>query len=117
LALAAPLRPGLARATLAWQWELLRGIRETRALLPELRCPVLTLASRDDDSVSWKGARELHERCASPRKELVLLEGQGHVLSAAPARESEVYPPVLRFLEITDPEAGNRSPHPRNGDA
>jgi carboxylesterase len=99
LALLGPVRPRLARATLRWQWELLRGIRATRPLVPALRCPLLVLASRDDDSVSLRGARELHDRAGSAFKRLALLDGQGHVLSTAPDRERAVYAPILELLD------------------
>jgi carboxylesterase len=99
LAVLGVVRPRLAWATWRWQWELLRGIRQTRPLVAEMRCPLLVLHSRDDGSVSIRGARELHGSAASATKRLELLEGQGHVLTTAPDRERVVYAPVLELLE------------------
>ncbi|MGQ0722226.1 MAG: alpha/beta hydrolase [Candidatus Eiseniibacteriota bacterium] len=99
LAALGAVRPPLAWATWRWQWELLRGIRQTRPLVAELRCPLLVLASRDDGSVSLRGARELHRHAATEMKRLALLDGQGHVLTTAPDRERAVYAPVLELLE------------------
>ncbi len=98
------VRPRVALHTLRWQTDVRRGIRATAARLGEVRCPLLVLHSRDDDSVSARGARELLEAAASERKELRWLDGQGHVLSTAPDRE-RVFGPVREFLAAST-EAG-----------
>lgn len=92
-------RPRLARAMVRWQRELLRGIRETRGVLPDLTCPLLVLHSRDDKSVSPRGGVQMHDRARSADKTLQLIDGQGHVLSRAPDRERLVYGPVVDFLD------------------
>jgi carboxylesterase len=113
LGVLALVRPRLARATYRWQRGLLRGIRETRRAVPRLRCPLLVLQSRDDGSVSGRGAAELHDLAGSARKSLVLLEGQGHVLSRAPDREALVYRPALELLDgLNAPAGGNRTTDP-----
>ena len=97
LAVALVLRPRLAVVTWRWQNDVRRGIRRTAQRLPEIRCPLLVLHSRDDASVSAGGAREFLEGAGSPEKCILWLEGQGHVLSTAPDRE-QVFAPVRRFL-------------------
>ncbi|HMB71303.1 MAG TPA: alpha/beta fold hydrolase, partial [bacterium] len=87
LAVGLLVKPRLAAATWKWQTELLRGIRETRSLLADVRCPLLVLHSRDDASVSPRGGAELHAGVGSPVKRYVELDGQGHVLSIAPDKE------------------------------
>jgi carboxylesterase len=99
LGLLAAVRPRLAAATWRWQRELLRGIRETRGLLGGVRCPLLVLHSRDDRSVSPRGGRELWRAAGSAEKRHTVLDGQGHVLSTAPARRELVFAPALSFLE------------------
>jgi carboxylesterase len=96
--------PRLAVATWRWQTELLRGIRQTRALLGGVRCPLLVLHSRDDGSVSPRGGRELHRGAGSTVKRHVVLDGQGHVLSIAPDKEERVWEPAAEFLEAAPAE-------------
>ena len=82
-----------------WQREVWRGIRATELLIPRVTSPLLVLYSTDDNSVSIQGARLLHDRAASTRKKLVLVQGQGHVLTKAPQPET-VFGPVRSFLGI-----------------
>jgi esterase/lipase len=89
----------LARIQYRWQSEVWRGIRLTELLIPRVTAPLLVMYSTDDNSVSIEGARILHGRAASTRKKLVLLEGQGHVLTKAPQPET-VFGPVRSFLGI-----------------
>jgi carboxylesterase len=91
------IRPRRAAATLRWQAELRRGILASAARIPEVRCPLLVLHSRDDPSVSVRGARELTGRASSAERRLIVLERQGHVLSIAPDREA-VFGPLREFL-------------------
>lgn len=93
------VRPRLARATLRWQMEARRAITDARERLADVTCPLLVLHSKDDDSVSIRGARELCEGARSADKRLEVLNGQGHVLSAAPRREDRVFVPVRSFVE------------------
>lgn len=118
LAVGFPVRPRLAAATLRWQRELLRGIGETRGILESVRCPLLVLHSRDDASVSPQGGAELHRAAASAVKGHVVLDGQGHVLTCAPEKETLVFGPSLAFLEAaTAREAGSRTTDPPRGAA
>jgi carboxylesterase len=94
------IRPRCARTRYRWQREAQRGIREAEAEIPVVTAPLLVLHSKDDTSVSVRGSRLLYERASSKEKRLVLLKGQGHVLTRAPDREA-VYGPVRRFLMET----------------
>jgi carboxylesterase len=97
VALEAIVRPRSARIRTRWQREVLRGIRATIEAMPRVSAPLLVLHSRDDDSVSIRGARLLHDRAGSVEKRLILLEGQGHVLTRAPEPEL-VFAPIRSFL-------------------
>jgi carboxylesterase len=97
LPLLALASPGAAASTWRWQRDVQRGIRATSRRVPSIRCPLLVLHSREDGSVSLRGAEELVERAGSADKRLVVLDGQGHVLSAAPDLRS-VVAPMLEFL-------------------
>lgn len=89
----------LALIQYRWQREVMRGIRATELLIPRVTSPLLVVHSTDDESVSILGARLLHDRAASARKKLVLLEGQGHVLTKAPDPQ-RVFGPIHSFLEV-----------------
>jgi carboxylesterase len=91
------VRPTVARKTLRWHLELKRGIDATIAWIPNVTCPLCVLHSSDDPSVRPDGARLLHDRAASARKNLVILKGQGHTLARAPNPEL-VYPRIVEFL-------------------
>lgn len=97
LPLLALASPDAAAATWRWQRNVQRGIRETTRRLPEVRCPLLVLHSREDESVSLRGAEDLVRRAGSAEKKLRVLDGQGHVLSAAPDLPS-VVGPLVEFL-------------------
>lgn len=107
LALALVLRPTLALASWRWQMDVRRGIRDTVPLLPRMRCPLLVIHSDDDPTVAARGAREFLDAAGSVEKRFVSLDGQGHVLSAAPDRE-RVFLPIREFLAGST-AAGDRS--------
>lgn len=109
----AVLRPVAARRIFRWQTAARRGIRAAAARIPELRCPLLVLHSRDDASVSVRGARELLRRSGSVDKRLELLDGQGHVLSLAPDRRRCVFPWLSDFVATTTAAARTRTSGPR----
>ncbi|MEZ5064551.1 MAG: alpha/beta fold hydrolase [bacterium] len=88
--------PRRAFGSYRWQTEARRAIRATPPRLAGLRCPLLVLVSTDDPTVSPAGARAFHDLAAAEDKQLVVLEGQGHVLSAAPDLET-VAAPIREF--------------------
>jgi carboxylesterase len=99
LVLLAPVRPDIAFATYRWQTDVRRGIEETRQFLANVTCPLLIFHSREDSSVSIRGAHELAEAAASKDKSLRVLDGQGHVLSKCENRVRAIFEPTLSFLE------------------
>jgi len=58
--------------------QLLDLIRETKAKLPQVTCPLLVIQSRVDESVRPVSAEMIMERTSSFRRELVWLEGSRH---------------------------------------
>jgi carboxylesterase len=59
----------------------LKLIRRTRALLPELTCPLLVIHSAGDQVIAADSAEYTLERAGSPDKELVTLHKSGHVIT------------------------------------
>ncbi len=91
--------------------EARRGIVESGRQVAHITCPLLVLHSDDDESVSLEGAQALHAGCASTDKRLIILNGQGHVLTQAPDREACVHEAIRGFLErVSSREARNGSP-------
>lgn len=112
------VQPRLAWRTLQWQLDLLREIRATRDRLPGVTCPVLVMVSRDDPTVSPRGAQEFHDRVSSVDRSLLEFPDQGHVLSAAPDRRQRVFPPILEFLErLSSRETRSQRTDPPPADA
>lgn len=61
--------------------ELLKLIRRSRDLLPELSCPLLVVHSTGDDVIRADSAEYAYERAGSSDKTLVTLHESGHVLT------------------------------------
>lgn len=107
--------PELTRITWGWQLRARGDIRRSIATLHDVRCPLLVVHSRDDDSVDPRGAEEFLAGAGSVHKRLEMLDGQGHVLSMAPDRHRLVFPLVRSFVRATTDAwaARNRSSGPR----
>ena len=54
---------------------------EMLAHLPDLRVPVLLMASHGDDTAPPSHSRSIFERLTTPDKELLLVENSGHVIT------------------------------------
>lgn len=91
------VNPRAAGVRYRWQREVWRGIRATEAQIARLAAPLLVIHSRDDSSVSIRGARLLHDGAASAVKRLHVVDGQGHVLTQAPEPEV-IFAPLRDFL-------------------
>jgi esterase/lipase len=103
------INPHAALIRLRWQREAQRGIRATELVIPLVKAPLLVVHSHDDDSVSVQGSRILYSQASSSERRLVLLNGQGHVLTQAPDSES-VFGPVRDFLQrLGEPQASGSS--------
>ncbi len=69
-----------------WQWpaetaSLYRLIRMARRSLKRVTAPILTVASKKDDTVPVKVVDLVHRKAPSERKKIVLLEESGHVVT------------------------------------
>jgi len=96
------VRPRAALVRYRWQREVWRGIQATEPEIPRVEAPLLVMHSRDDASVSRRGARLLHDGASSSSKRLHLVDRQGHVLSQAPEPEV-VFGPIRAFLDEHSP--------------
>jgi carboxylesterase len=110
-------QPALARDTMRWQMEARRGIVETRRSVASVMCPLFVLHSRDDASVSVKGAQDLYEGAATEIKQRSILEGDVHVLSTAPDRVAAIFEPVAEWIRVTPPGVGIRNLGRHHADA
>lgn len=75
------VQKGTVRTYLAWVprfWDLRSLIRKARHLLIQVRCPVLIIQSRRDETVSWKSHRVLAKGLQSATVEVLLLEKSLH---------------------------------------
>lgn len=90
--------PRAAGIQVRWQQEVRRGIEATRSEIPKLHVPLLCVHSREDASVSWKGSKLVVDQAESTRKRLVLVEGQGHVITRGPD-PGRVFTPVRDFID------------------
>jgi carboxylesterase len=73
-----PVRSGL---------ELKRLIKEMQSSLPKIKVPVLLIHSRDDDYVFKDSMQQIHDHLNTPDKQMLLVEGGGHVITEEPTRE------------------------------
>ncbi len=61
--------------------EVLKLIRETKRLLPQVTCPVLIMHSTQDLEVRPASARYVYDQVGSTDKEIILFHDSGHVLA------------------------------------
>jgi carboxylesterase len=80
-----PERQYLAREY--WQWNATRPVaelyalqRRARRLLPRVHAAVLTLVSREDETVPLEVAELIERRCGSTAQKRVVLEQSPHVM-------------------------------------
>jgi carboxylesterase len=73
-----PLRSGV---------ELKYLVDEMHASLPRIQAPVLLIHSRDDDYVIRDSMQQIYNHIGSPDKQMLWVEGGGHVITEEPTRE------------------------------
>ncbi len=78
--------------------ELKLLLAEMRMALPEVTAPVLLIHSRDDKTVPPDHMPQLYARLGSSRKEMLWVEGAGHVITEEPPRQ-KIFETIDRFLE------------------
>lgn len=69
-----------------------------RAALPDVRVPVLLIHSRDDDYVIKNSMPLIYEHLGSDDKQMIWIEGSGHVITEEPQRES-VFKAAAGFIQ------------------
>jgi carboxylesterase len=78
--------------------EIDRLLRVFSGLLPKMTLPVLMLHAREDGGVSPENAKAIFARLGSQEKDLIWIEGSGHVVTVEPARE-QVFALTAEFVE------------------
>lgn len=79
-------------------YEMLRFIRGARAALPNVRCPILVMHSRNDHTVHPGNAQVIFDTVASEDKELVWLDKSYHVITLDVDKE-EVFERTHDFIK------------------
>jgi carboxylesterase len=79
-------------------WELILLLKQLRETLPNLHTPALIIHSKDDDYVLPEQAELLYEHLGSEDKELILVEGAGHIITRD-GDPSKVFQAVGEFVE------------------
>ena len=78
--------------------ELKLLINEMHASLPKINVPVLLIHSRDDDYVIKDSMQRIYNLLGTSQKEMMWVEGSGHVMTEEPARES-VFKAAADFVQ------------------
>ncbi|RPH62558.1 MAG: alpha/beta fold hydrolase [Chloroflexi bacterium] len=78
--------------------QLVKLIAEMQAALPKIKVPVLLIHSRDDDYVVKDSMPLIFEHLATPDKQMMWIEGAGHVITEEPGRE-RVYQAAADFVK------------------
>jgi carboxylesterase len=88
-----PIRSGVELKTL---------INEMHAALPKVHMPVLLIHSRDDDYVVRDSMEKIHAALGSVDKQMLWVEGGGHVITEEPTRET-VFKAAADFIKRVAP--------------
>jgi carboxylesterase len=72
--------------------------REMQAALPKISVPVLLIHSRNDDYVLKDSMEQIYNRLGSPDKQMVWVEGGGHVITEEPTKE-QVFKAAAEFIQ------------------
>ena len=79
-------------------YELLDIIERSKKCLPHISVPALVIHGRDDTTAAVESAQYIVDHIGSHRKEIVLLEGAGHLLPLMEGREV-VFEKTAAFLD------------------
>lgn len=77
--------------------ELLAAMAEAKAVLPEVKAPLLVVQSRKDHTVCTESGQYIYDKAGSTEKKLLLLEESGHRVTLDCERE-KVMAAVKEFL-------------------
>jgi esterase/lipase len=69
-----------------------------RESLPQVRVPALLIHSRDDDYVIRDSMEKIHAALGSTDKQMLWVEGGGHVITEEPTRET-VFKAAADFIK------------------
>jgi len=75
-----------------------------RARLLQVKAPVLLVSSREDDDFIREGMAQIQARLGSPDKQVMWVEGSGHVITEEPQREI-VFSAAADFIRRISPPA------------
>jgi carboxylesterase len=78
--------------------ELKDLMEEMRSALPDVKVPVFLVHSRDDDYVIKDSMQQIYDRLGTSDKEMMWVEGSGHVITREPAKEL-VFETAVNFIE------------------
>lgn len=78
--------------------ELKLLIHEMQAALPKISAPVLLIHSHDDDYVIKDSMQQIYERLGTSNKQMLWVEGGGHVITEEPTRE-KVFKAAADFIQ------------------
>jgi carboxylesterase len=78
--------------------ELKLLVEEMHAALPRISVPVLLIHSRDDNYVIKDSMQQIYAALTTPDKNMLWVEGCGHVITEEPAREA-VFKAMSDFIE------------------
>ena len=103
---ATAIEPGMPLAAyVRWHVGLARFFRLVREDVRHVRCPVLAIHARDDDTVRVESSLVVYARVATAERRLLVLERGGHLLPSGSARE-RICAEVAQHLEGLGPAAG-----------
>jgi esterase/lipase len=88
-----------------WHLGLARFFRLVRADVRHVRCPVLAIHARDDDTVRVESSLAVYDRVATAERRLLVLERGGHLLPSGIARE-RICTEVAHHLDALGQPAG-----------
>ena len=77
--------------------ELYGLLLEAQRALPQIRCPVLIVQSKQDAAVPWQNAELIHERVGSTDKQMLCLDKSGHVVTRD-AERKRVFETTAAFV-------------------
>lgn len=79
-------------------WELILLLKKLRAAVPYIHTPTLIIHSKDDGYVRPYQAEKLYEQLGSEDKELIWIEGSGHIITRD-GDPSQLFKPIAAFIE------------------
>jgi len=77
--------------------EVYEMLLEARRALPQIRCPILIVQSRQDATVLWQNAELIYDRVGSTDKQILCLDKSGHVVTRD-AERKRVFEATAAFV-------------------